>query len=385
MTSIGTFRYESHLRELAGLAPLMGVTQPLSDVTVFFASSHVSQIKLIGKGETPNDGTLLWIIVGGLSLIAVGVVSVFVSYHTLVHNGHTDHFMKNLLVALLVGVQTGYVLYFTYMVYWGKNAREDVSNNYFIPLEYDPSESDVKVMASMAILSVMTYAFTLVGSLAFFFFAMHAFINGTPELRPATYLRGPMLFYCFVLALAGFTQLLMGSYVHKNFADDSGDLPYGPIVVPFCVVMFPAINIVIGGLQLLFGLWGVLRSLHVSIFVIGADHHETQSYYDKTFQIAMFSSWFLQLVLQFIAQIGYPGTDFSSTAPTFLPLALGLNLMPAYLDYEMRSSPEVIDKVEYYGFRPDAATERLEQAPKNLHDDDDVESPAAKQRSDEGL
>jgi hypothetical protein len=379
MTSIGTLRYESHLREFAALALLMGIVniiQPLSNVTY-----------LIAKGETPSDGTRLWILVGGLCLIAVGVVSVFFSYHFLVHNGHTDFFMKNLLLVLLVGVQTGYVLYITYMVHFGKNARKDVSENLFIPLEYDPSESDVRVVASMAIFAVLTYAFALVGSLAFFLFAMYAFINGKPELRPATYFRGRMLFYSFVLALAGFTQLLMGSYVHKNFADDSGELPYGSIFVPFYVVMFPAINIVIGGLQTLFGLWGMLRSLHVSIFVIGTDHHETQSY-DKTFQIAMFGSWFLQLVLQFITQIGYePGPDYGS-APQFFCLAVGLNLMPAYLDYKMRSLPEVIDKVEYYGFQPDApavARERLEHATKNLHDDDDVESPTAKQHSDEGL
>jgi hypothetical protein len=357
MLSIENFPYESHWRELAGLALLMGVVviiQPFSDFT-----------NLTSDGEK-HDGTLSWIRVGGgLCLVTVGVMSVLVSYNTLVHNGHTDPFMKNLLVALLVGGHTGYIVYIT-------GVRDYAAEKCSISF-------DVAMMASIVRFYEFVSVLALAGS---FLFAMYDFINGTPK-SPATSFRGRMFFYSFVVALVGFTQLLLGSYIQKNFADDSGKLEHGPICVPLYEVSCPAMNIIMGLLQTMFGAWGVNSSLQASVFM---DYP-----FDKIFRIAMFGFWILQLVLQFITQIGVvAGTLYSCTAPTFFCLAVGLNLMPAYLDYKMRSLPEVIDKVEYYRFQPDApavATERLEHVPKNLHDDedDDVESPTAKQHSDEGL
>jgi hypothetical protein len=367
--SIGALRYESHLRELAALALLMAVVliiQPLPDV-----------VGLVGEDTTTDSGVTLWLLIGSLILVAEGVVAGFVAYHSLVHNGHKDSFMKNLLLILLVGVQFSYIPYIATMVDIGKKARrDDIYMNTFIPMEYDPSKKDVHLVASMGILAVLTYAFSLVGAMAFFLFAMHAFISGTPELRPATYFRGRHLFYSFVLALAGFTQLLLGSYIQKNFVEDGGKLEYGPIGVAVYVVIFPAMNIVVGIIQLMMGMWGMLRAHGLSMFMLGSEDEGC-----KYFQWAMFFSWFLQFALQVLTQIGYlPGTTLSQAAPQVFCLSFGLNLMPAYLDYKMRSLPEVIDKAEYYGLEGEEMpthAENLEDAPKELHDDDD-EAPTTK-------
>jgi hypothetical protein len=325
------------------------------------------------------------LLIGGLILIGVGIVAVFASYHSLIHRGHTETWMKNLLLLLVVGVQLAYIPYISLMVDIGLNTSRSLSDQVLISQAYDPTDKDVNFVAAMGILAVITYAFSLVGGLAFFLFAMHAYVSGTPELRPGTYYRGRMLFYSGVLALAGLTQLLLGSYIQKNFTEDSGKLADGPIGVAVFVVNFPGMNIVIGAIQMLFGIWGMGRALKVTALMIGKDDPDTSTY-SKNFQMAMFFAWFLQLVLQVITQIGYvPGTVLSEKASIVFCLSFGLNLMPAYLDYKMRSIPDTIDKVEYYGMMANEEPLAVEDAPepKNLHDDDDDSPPTAKHDLDE--
>jgi hypothetical protein len=371
MATIGSLRFESHLRELAALALLTAVNmiiQPLPSITA----------RISGDGQTPNDGTPLWILIGGLCLVAVGSASLLFSYHALVHLGHTDAFMKNFLVVLLVAIQTAFIPYITLMVEIGQNARKDVMFNKYISPMYTPSELDVDLVASMGILSVLTYGFALVGSLAFFLYTMRAFLLKKPELRAAGYYRKFHLLFSGVLALAGFSQLFLGAYIQKNFTNGGGKLDYGPIAVAVFVVNFPAMNIVVGGLQVLFGMWGMLRTFHIAL--VGQDDLDSQQH-DKTFQLAMFGSLFLQLALQVITQIGYvPGDLLSENASKIACLSIALNLMPAYLDYKMRSLPSVIDQLEYYGLG--GAVDEV--APKVLDDDDDDSTPVKHAVDEEG-
>jgi hypothetical protein len=139
-----------------------------------------------------------------------------------------------------------------------------------------------------------------------------------------------------VLALAGVSQLLLGSYVLFQF----GGGPLSPSVgVAMYRVYFPEISVAVGIVQLVVGYVGIAR--YLNYLPAGPTDDEMQA--------AAFLGWFLQLVLQYIVPISYGSGDENAAAlPSLALLSLGLNLLPAYLDYKMRTAPFYLTN-EYYG------------------------------------
>jgi hypothetical protein len=119
------------------------------------------------------------------------------------------------------------------------------------------------------------------------------------------------------------------------------------------VVSFPAINCTVGSIQILNALWGFARSCGIGVF--GGD-------YDYMYQLSMYMSWFLQIVLQVVVQVGYvPGSGKAPAAATIAAMTIGLNMMPAYLDFKMRTVPEEISG-SYFGIAEHSMTHQIEDA-----------------------
>ena len=286
----------------------------------------------IGPDDTTvSEGIPLSSFIGGLCLAKLGVLAVLVGYNEAVHDwGH-----RYLTAYLIVFVQTAFIPYITDMVNIGRTARDA---KMFIPEDYMPSQTDYNVVGAFAILSVIAYGFTFVGSISFMLFSLYAYQNGKPESRNAAYYRGRMGFYCGMLLLAGIAQLVLGSYINTNFG--GGELEFGPIAVAMYVVSFPAITIFVGLTQILNGIWGLARCWKLKGFPESEDSY--------TYQISIFIGWFLQFVLQAVTQVGYlPGGDASQAVAIITSLSVGLNLMPAYLDFKAHTMPEVF-KAGYY-------------------------------------
>jgi hypothetical protein len=323
-TTVASLRYQSDIRQAAGLLLATGIfaiVLPLTDVASL----------IDGSGNTPTTGIPFSLLFGGFCVIATGLGSVFVGYNQLVN----DWGNKNITRALLIFLQTGYTLYITIMVDIAKKARTGAA---FIPAEYEPSTSDVKFVGAMGILSVLSYAFTTVGSIAFFLFSLYAYQSGKPEQRPAGYYRQRQFLYCGMLALAGISQMLLGIYIVNMVG--GGLLEKGPIGVAVYVVFYPAINVLLGAFQIYNAIWGIARA---------SSGPSADGDYDKSFQFSVYVAWFLQIVLQVIVQIGYaPGATLAAATTTVLALSFGLNLMPAYLDQKMHTVPEVIEPSYYY-------------------------------------
>lgn len=343
----GRERFNSNKRQLGGLCLVLGTCaafQPLATIA-----------SLIGlEDENTTNAGLSRIetvtLISALLQFLLGSLAMVVGYLNLVHD--YGHYL--LTGSLIMFTQLAWLPFITGMVLVGQAASapftfdtqrtvingtvllEEFIVNPFIPSAYLPTQLDVQFFGAMGILGIMAYGTGFLGSLAFTEFALYAFDAGQPTHRDAMYFRGRLAFYSFILALAGVSQLLLGSYILFVY----GGGPLSPAVgVAMYQIYFPEISVAIGSTQIVVGYIGIAR--YLNYLPIGATDHEMQ--------FASFLGWFLQLVLQYIAQISYGDGDENAAAlPSLAMLSLGMNLMPAYLDYKMRTTPQYLTN-EYYG------------------------------------
>ena len=104
------------------------------------------------------------------------------------------------------------------------------------------------------------------------------------------------------------------------------------------VVWFPEISVFVGLIYILNGIFGSARSFGM---VFNPN--------DNTFQMTMAFQYLCTLVLMILTQIAWaPGGVDAAAAPSVACLTLGAHVLPAFLDYKARSTPEVLPS-DYYG------------------------------------
>jgi hypothetical protein len=327
LTTIGNQRYISNLRQISGLLLIAGFC------AIIFPLNNV--IGSIGpSGTTANEGIPLSRFIAGLCTIKIGLLAIFIGYNITIHN-----WTSKLLVAYaIVWTQTAFIAYFTDMTMIGRAAK----NMTLISSIYNPTQTDQNVVGAMGILAVITYGFTFIGSISFFLFSIYAFINGKPQDRNSSYYRGRFAFYGCMLFIAGLSQLIIGSYIQSKFANVY-NLKTGPIGVAVYVVSIPSLNIIVGLFQMFNATWGLSRALfHIGYF---GSNHET----DMSYQISVYIGWFIQFLFQVIVSPGIvPGMMLADAPAAIASISFGLNIMPAFLDYQARTTPEHFED-EYYG------------------------------------
>lgn len=204
-------------------------------------------------------------------------------------------------------------------------------------------------------------------------FALYAYQCGKPSARTSSYYKSRISFYGSGLALAGFAQLLLGSYVLSKFGG-GGLVP--PVRVAMFTVSFPEISITMGLIQLLMGIWALLRRF--GFLVQAADNY--------TYQICGFIMWILMLSMQIVTQVGYAEAGmFAPAAPSYACLYLGIALMSPFLDYKMKTTPEEFP-ADYYGMDAGETKEVAEKEPpleQPMPSADDVEMGGADEKDDE--
>ncbi len=340
VSQIGLERFKADKRQIGGLLLLTAIVatvQPLASIA-----------SLIGPdGTTASEGIPASSLAAGIFQVFMGTVGVFVGYMSLVH----DQGNKYLTGFLILITQLAFVPFLTDLTAVGRGARSDPLDNGFIPLEYNPTKTDVRFVGAMGMLGILTYGTSFLGSLGFMEFALYSFQAGKPGARSASYYGGRFVFYTSLLALAGLSQLMLGIYILSNIG--SGPLPEGPVSVAMYFVNFPELSVFVGLYQLLTGLYGIFRSISIG------------SKTDHTFQVAIAVQWLLMLSIQIMTQISYaPGDTAAASASAIACLSLGLNLLPAFLEFKMRTIPEELatDAVTYYGM--------LEETVKDKPDDE---------------
>lgn len=321
-SSAGSERFKADKRQFAGLMFALAICvtfQPLAGI-----------VSAIGPdGTTASSGLPLAGLISGLILVVTGSLGTYAGYLTLVH----DYGNKILTGVLLVLIQFTWLPFLTDLTSVG---RITASGEGFIPPEYTPTQSDVKFVGSMGMIGILTYASAFVGSFAFMAFALFAYQVGKPTDRNGTYYQGRFTFYTLLVTLAGLSQLLLGSFVLSRFG--SGPLS-PPIGVAMYIVHFPGLNIAVGLVQFLTGVFGLAR--RYGYLNNGKD--------DNRYQKCIATVWMLQLSVQILTQVGYaPGGMLAPAAPTIACLSLGMNVIAAFLDWKMRTVPAILPS-DYYG------------------------------------
>ena len=324
---LGRERFKSDKRQLAGLLMIQGaaaLVYPLANIAT-----------LVGpNGTTANMGIPLSSLISSVFVVLMGMQGMILGYLGLVH----DYGHKYLTGFLALFIQLAWMSYLTDLTAVGRGAKSGMA---FIPPAYQPTASDVRFVGAMGMIGIVAYGLGFLGSLAFYAFDLYTFQSGKPEKRPGGYYRGRLGFYCFALFLAGISQFLLGVYIITKFS--AGPLSEkGAIGVAMYFVSFPEISIAVGFLQMVVATYGMTRSyLHIAN---GPDNH--------SFQFAALLLWICVVSMQILTQFAYaPGGVAAAGAPSVTMLTLGLHVLPAYLDYKMRTVPVIIS-ASYYGLVP---------------------------------
>jgi hypothetical protein len=341
--AVGRERLKSDRRQLGGLMLLFATCatiQPLAGIASLTGTDDTG-------AATPLEKAAL---ASGLIQVFFGSLGMIVGYLSLIHDYGNNKMSGTLIFLTLFGLMP----FITGMVDVGKAASspyvietqrsivdgvlilEEYVSNPFIPVEYLPTIRDVRFFGAMGILGILSYGTAFLGSLAFTEFAIYAFDSGKPTARDARYYRGRLLFYTFVLIIAGVSQLILGGYAIMEFGN--GALR-PPVRVAMYRVHFPEISVAIGILQMLVGYYGVAR--YLGMVAVGPNDHQ--------YQILLVIQWISMLLMQYLVQIGYgPGDENAAAVPTLTLLSVGLNVLPAFLDYKMRTVPQIVTN-KYYG------------------------------------
>jgi hypothetical protein len=314
---LGKERLKADQRQFGGLIFALGICATFG--------SLINIANEVGPdGTTSKSGVPLANLISGCAQALFGTIAMFTGYLSLVYDwGH-----KSLTGALIIATQLAWLPYLTGLSGVAQGAGNDPESNTFIPFAYDPSEADIKFVAAMGMLGILAHGAAYIGSLAFMEFALYAYQSGKTNDRNSSYYLGRSGFYNFLVVIAGFSQLALGSFVLDSIG--SGPLEEGPVTVAMYTIYFPEISVFVGLVQILVGFFGLARRM--GKLVGGKDDH--------SFQIACGIMWIFMLVLELMVQIAYaPGPMMGGAAPTRACIIFGLAFMPAYLDAKTRTTP----------------------------------------------
>ena len=322
MASLGAERLKSDKRQMGGMLLILGAA------ALIFPQANLAS--LVGpEGTTASEGIPASSLSASVFVVTMGMIGMVIGYMQLVH----DYENKSLTGFLILFTQLAWVPFITDLTAVGRGARSGAA---FIPEAYEPSATDVKFVGAMGMMGILGYGTAFLGSFSFIQFALYSFQAGKPEDRSGGYFRGRMGLYTFTLFLVGLAQFLLGVQLLTTFGN--GPLENGAVDVAMFRVNFPEISIFVGLVQILVSIYGVMR-----MYGIRNDPE------DHTFQAAVLFQWVMLVSLSIITQIAYsPEGQAAAKSPSVTMLTLGSNVLPAYLDFKMRTVPEPLP-ADYYG------------------------------------
>jgi len=304
-----------------------------------------------------RTGIPLAMLLGDVFVMIMGLLSVPIGYLQAVH----DYSHPTLTLTLIVWTQLAWIPFVTELVAMGIETQTSVDAQTFLPSAYsdDMTSTDVQILGSMGLLSIVGYGVGFWGSLALIQCSLGAFQKGRPEERPGTYYRGRLTLYAMCQLLVGGSQLTLGIYSRVRWGTGTGPLPHGPLQVAMYTIHFPEIAIVVGLVQTLNACYAFWRSCGFAVH--GPDDH--------SLQWLTLIQWISTVVLQIMVQLAYhhhhqytrtttadKSTTAAAEAPSQTMRTLGLSVIVAFLDYKARTVPDHIPD-NYYGglassFRP---------------------------------
>lgn len=330
---IGRTRSKAERHQLGGLLLLAGFCALLQPMVGVATAAGPDQTPL------PYERMEFVLFVGGLCVMLEGLLAMMVGYLELVQ----DVGMRRLTQFAIVWAQTAWIPYITNMIAVVRQAK---TGTFVIPTDgvrIPTNRTDELFMGALGVLGIVSYGFALIGSIAFYLFAILAHQSDKGHTRDAVYFRQRATIYSINFFIGGFAQVMLGIYLWLRFIDTGFIVKQDATVLvgPF-LVTYPWMAIVVGGLQTLGSLLAFFRSRG----------HLIRDENDNRLQLLLTLAWLAQVVLQIMAQaIAVPTNAFVPTIPTMVTFTLSSSIILGYLDFRHRTESKEIEPI-YYGVKP---------------------------------
>jgi hypothetical protein len=340
-------RLRSEIQVLGGLMVALGIGAALS--TMALISSLLEGM----SGMAQVDGFLLPVLVGnflqlvcGMTAMGTGLWAMMeVSATSLLKNnshGGATRFHRSAQIAVGI-INLGPITFIITLVRLIQGADEPPELQPFIPMSLNPIQADIRMCVAMGVLVLISVCGAIIGGLTVLGLHLCADLGGQPHSRHRAYHIIRAAYYNILVILGALAQLVLGGYLWGRF----GFGPYDePVHVATFTIHFPVVAVVVGTLQLMMGVLGFCRS--VGWRPIGDES-------DKFFTATTGCVWISSIFLQVVFQPAYSSDPFEYNAEgsTVAGVYVGFFIMPMYLDYLIRTTPQQ-PRPEYYGLPPDA-------------------------------
>ena len=293
-------------------------------------------------GKDQVEGFNLPVLVGSVLQCSSGMAAMVVGLYTMLATPLSKKALKMVRALLLIGNLAPITIIFSISrIIMG--AKQDASAGIFIPPSMEPTRNDNKFVAFCGILALIAVCVTLLGGLTLLSSNLCAFIGDQSMTRNRLSYQIRYAYFCILVTLGGWSQLLLGWFVWTRF----GSGPYEDAIhVTVYTIFLPQPTCVVGFVQVAVGFFGLMRAIGWSS-VGGAEDHR--------FELASLVSWLITMLLQIIVQPSYArGDAYDAEGATFASVYLGFFIIPVWLDYRIRVTPNTVWP-EYYGVSPHVA------------------------------
>ena len=337
---LGQARRSSEMRSIGGMLLILGAGAVHSALALTAVG-----VEGMGGKEHVQDLRLAMLL-GTILQTVLGMAAMVIGFYTLLVCP-TNKAALYCARVLIVAVNSGPVALVCSMVRIAMGARGHPSTNIFIPTALNPSQTDIRVVAFYGICALFSVCATLLGGLNLLTCNLCAFLQGPNCLsRNRKFYKIRFVYYCILVIIGGVSQFGLGIYTATQF----GHGPFEDAIhVSVFTIYFPSLAIVVGGVQLVVGVFG---------FGLSIGWFKMDDANDIRFQVASLASWIVTMVLQIIAQPSYASEDmYDAEGATYASVYLGFFLLPVWLAHHVRNTSEVVPP-ERFGFSPDTMPEQ---------------------------
>lgn len=321
---LGMERRKSEMRTLGGLLLILGSGA---------AHSALALTAVVIEGMGGRDqvkGFNLPILVGSVLQCSSGMSAMTVGLYTILAAPLTKTAHTLAKILLVIGNLAPVTIIFS-IVRIIMGARQDPSAGIFIPAAMEPTRNDNYFVAFCGIIALVAVCVTLLGGLTLLTSNLCAFIGDQCMTRNRLSYMLRYGYFCFLVTLGGWSQLLLGFFCWSRF----GSGPYADAVhVTVYTIFLPQLTCITGFVQTAVGFFGMLR-------VFGWSHIGGAE--DRRFEFASLVSWLITMLFQIVVQPSYArGDAYDAEGATFASVYLGFFIIPVWLDYRVRVTPNKV-------------------------------------------
>lgn len=333
---LGIERSRSNMRQIGGLLCILGIGAAHS------ALAMTAMIIDGGIGKSQIEGFKLPVLVSTLIQVMFGMYATVVGFSTLVATPISDtaHTLARILVVV---VNLGPIAFILVLIRLVEGAMDRPEYYNFIPDVLSPTQPQIYFVVAMGIVGMVSVRLSLTGGLTCLALSLNAHLGGQAVDMYRGRFVTRLAYFSLLQVIGGFSQFALGIFLAASY----GWGPYNQAVhVLIYTVFFPSLAIIVGAFQILWGFYGFARAV---------GWVKIRSINDNRFMLATLVTWLVTMILQVMVQPAYGGgMAFLAESPAYAAVYIPSFVMPVWLEYMLRVSPDRIDP-SYYSL-PESTT-----------------------------